>query len=232
MRGQDRERVRALELFRNMEKARFDALMAAAQLQRFPRNVELVRAGERPQFLHVLLDGLLECYVESDGRRTILRMIKPVVACMLPAIIGDQPYLVSAGTLNGAEVLTVPAAPLRNYAREDLGLAGAVTAEMAKNLRIYVKEFEKLKLRGGLQRLAAFLLGADAEAGRTGRIELPFEKRKLASLLGMSPENLSRALTALTANAVEVRGRAIRIRDRDALVETAHFDPLIDDPKL
>ena len=32
MKAQDRERVRTLELFRNMEEARFDALMAAAQL--------------------------------------------------------------------------------------------------------------------------------------------------------------------------------------------------------
>ena len=40
------------------------------------------------------------------------------------------------------------------------------------------------------------------------------EKRRLASLLGMTPENLSRSFTALASHGVMTEGRAIVIKDR------------------
>lgn len=232
MKQSDRERMRALALFRTMDEARFDALMAAAHVRRYPAHAKLIEAGERPQLLHVLLDGLLEYFVEGGGRHSTLFIVKAVAACMLPAVIDDLPHLGSGRTLTEAECLHVPADAFRAALADDGPFARAVLAELARHHRERVRILENFKLRGGVERLAAFLLDADAEGGGTGRIELPFEKRRLASLLGMSPENLSRALSALTANAVEVRGRAIRIRDRDALIETAQIRLPIDDPTL
>jgi len=232
MRSQDRERIRSLTLFREMAPERFAALMAAALLQRFPAHVDLFHAGERPQFLHVLLDGLLEYYVQKGDQRVTLQIVKPVLACILPALVTDRSYLGSARTLTKAEVLLVPAETFRTQLKQDGALAHAVVLALANGYRAGAKNLESLKLRRGTERLAAFLLGADAEGGRTGRIDLPFEKRTLASLLGMSAANLSRALSTLGKRAIEVRGRVIKIRDRAALIETAHPDPLIDDPLI
>ena len=60
-----------------------------------------------------------------------------------------------------------------------------------------VKTQKDLKLRTSLERLANFLLREQVRAGQGAAFELSFEKRKLASLLGMTPENLSRAFRRL-----------------------------------
>ena len=55
------------------------------------------------------------------------------------------------------------------------------------------------------------------------------EKRRLASLLGMAPETLSRSFTALASHGVMTEGHAIVIKDREKLQRLAHEDPLIEE---
>jgi len=58
--------------------------------------------------------------------------------------------------------------------------------------------------------------------------QLPVEKRRLASYLGMTPENLSRAFNKLKPHGVVVSGQNICITDLTALVDFAKPDLLID----
>jgi CRP/FNR family transcriptional activator FtrB len=81
-----------------------------------------------------------------------------------------------------------------------------------------------------VERLANWILAYDGRAGRQGGFDLPMEKRALANLLGMRPENLSRSLAELADHGVSVRGSRIEIGDVRALRAFARPDPLIDDP--
>lgn len=56
------------------------------------------------------------------------------------------------------------------------------------------------------------------------------EERLLASYLGMTPENLSRALKSLEADGRKVDGTRVVITDRKWLAGLAQPDPLIDGP--
>ena len=57
--------------------------------------------------------------------------------------------------------------------------------------------------------------------------QIPAE-RKLAALLGMTPEYLSRAFTTLKDYGVEVTGGKIHLKNLDALIDLAKPNPLID----
>jgi CRP/FNR family transcriptional activator FtrB len=59
-------------------------------------------------------------------------------------------------------------------------------------------------------------------------VVLRHEKRILASLLGMTLENLSRAFAALRKHGVSVNGAAVTIANAAALHALAKPDPLID----
>jgi CRP/FNR family transcriptional activator FtrB len=59
-------------------------------------------------------------------------------------------------------------------------------------------------------------------------IVLPHEKRVLASLLGMSPENLSRAFASLSSYGVVVHGAEVSLGRPEALERLARPHPLID----
>ena len=61
------------------------------------------------------------------------------------------------------------------------------------------------------------------------QLTLPFDKKRLASLLGMTPENLSRAFKTLQNYNIGVDGARITIRDQADIERFAKPTSLIDD---
>ena len=104
-----------------------------------------------------------------------------------------------------------------------------VVGELATRYRVLVRELKNHKLRTGVERLANWILRLDREQGEPASFLIGYDKQTLASLLGMTPENLSRNLAALASRGVIIRQREIRVHNREALREFAKPDPLIDD---
>jgi CRP/FNR family transcriptional regulator, transcriptional activator FtrB len=229
MRVADAEIVRALPLFSGMQDAHFETLIAAGYLQRFPHRVVLVQEGERPSFLHVLVEGSVEFFSTSRGRETTLSLLTPPGAFILAAVVLDQLYLKSARALESSTVVLIPAGAVREVFNKDPAFARAVVAELALRYRSLVKDLKNQRLRTSLERLANWIIAHDARLGHPGRFRLPIEKRALANLLGMRPENLSRGLAQLAEVGIVVDGATLTIVDAAALIEFARPDPLIDD---
>ena len=230
MRLADADIVRSLPLFSGMQDAHFQTLVEAGYLQRFPQGVALVHEGERPNFLHVLVEGSIEFYSASRDRQTTLSYLKPPAAFILAAVILDQLHLKSARTAEGSVVVLIPADAVRGIFDKDPAFARSVVAELAQRYRGLVKDLKNQRLRTGLERLANWILAHDEQLGAPGTFKLPIEKRALASLLGMRPENLSRGFGELADLGVTVDGAKVTIRDKAALREFARPDPLIDSP--
>ena len=229
MRPDDWSAIRALPLFKDMSEENFGALMNAAFLQRFPARVNLIAEGDLPDFLHIVVEGPVELFARHDSHETTLDIIGPVTTFILAAVIRDEPYLKSARTLSAAQILMVPAQTVREVFGRDAAFARAIVGELALRYRGIVKALKNEKLRTSAQRLANWILSAEAHQGRRRRVELKYDKRIIASNLGMSPENLSRNLALLAAHGVRSSARDIVIEDRSALERFAKPNPLIDD---
>lgn len=229
MRDEDMGEIRALPLFHEMEESNFSALLRAAYVQTFPPLVELGREGDRNDFLHVVVEGAAELYAGWDGRETSMGALGPLSTFILAATIRDAPWLMSARTLERSRIILLPSGDVRAVFGRDGAFARAVVAELAHGFRGMVKHAKDLKLRNGAERLANHILVASKAAGST-RFELGTEKRRLASWLGMTPENLSRALKALRPHGAVVEGSRVYVTDPAALEAFAKPTPLIDDP--
>jgi CRP/FNR family transcriptional activator FtrB len=230
MRAADAKIVRSLPLFAGMQDTHFAALISAGYLQRFTHRVELLHEGERPTFLHVLVEGAVEFYSAGGGRETTLSFLTPPGAFILAAVVLDLSYLKSARALESSTVVLIPAEAVHDVFKKDPAFARAVVAELAMRYRSVVKDLKNQRLRTSLERLANWVLAHDARLGHPGTFKLPMEKRALAGLLGTRPENLSRAFAELAGLGVEVDGAALTIVDRGALTAFAKPNPLIDDP--
>jgi len=229
MRDDDRKVIRALPLFRDMSEANFDVLMRAVFLQRFPQHVTLLREGELPDFLHVVVEGLVELFGTHDHHETTIDIIRPVTTFILAAVIRDAIYLKSARTLAPAQILMIPAQTVRDVFGRDAAFARAVVDELAERYRSLVRSLKNEKLRNSAERLANWILQTGSEQGNQRSVALPFDKRTLASRLGMTPENLSRNLSALSKYGVRSTGRDIKVDDPSALKQFAKQNALIDD---
>jgi CRP/FNR family transcriptional activator FtrB len=126
-------------------------------------------------------------------------------------------------------VVLIPAEAVREVFNKDPAFARAVVAELALRYRGLVKDLKNQRLRTSLERLANWILAHNDKIGRPGSFKLPMEKKALANLLGMRPENLSRAFSELSELGVDVDGATLRIIDITALTSFAKPDPLIDD---
>ncbi len=228
MRQQDWSTVRALPLFRDMSEENFAALMNAAFLQRFPAHVSLIAEGDLPDFLHIVVEGSVELFARHDGQETTLDIVRPVTTFILAAVIRDEVYLKSARTLSPAQILMVPARTVREVFGRDAAFARAMVNELADRYRGFVRALKNEKLRTSTERLANWILQEDRHQGGTRTIALDIDKRKLASRLGMTPENLSRNLAQLAAHGVRSSGRGIEIKDVAALADFAKPNTLLD----
>ena len=230
MRAGDSDRVRSLPIFSGLDNHSYAAITGTAFLQRFPANTQLLAEGDPVDFLYVLLDGQVELSGTWNDRETVLTILRPVSTFILAAVVLDAEALMAARVLDRSEILMIPGEAIRARMMSDPAFAVAVAREQAGCYRGLVRTIKNQKLRSGVERLANYLLQLQTRAGGADRFALPHEKRVLASLLGMAPENLSRAFQTLKPYGVEVQGADVRLTLPADPRRLAKPDPLIEKP--
>ncbi|MCB2094130.1 MAG: helix-turn-helix domain-containing protein [Rhodobacteraceae bacterium] len=231
MRDASLAEIRELALFRDIGEATFEALTRSAYHQTFPPQVTLIHQGQSADFFHVVTDGLVELVGNWNGRENTMVVLRPVSTFTLAACMTDAPYLMAARTIEQSRVILIPSSDLRAAFAADTAFALAIAHELANCYRGMVRHAKDMKLRTSRERLAGYILRQSALRGGASRFELPLEKRLLASFLGMTPENLSRALRALRDDGLAIDATHVTIADRAALDRVAHVTPLIDGPE-
>jgi CRP/FNR family transcriptional activator FtrB len=222
--------LKSLPLFSEMKPENLDNLLKTALLQQFPAQVILIHEGEAADFLHVLLDGLIEIFTEQDGEEWGISLINPISTFILAAVVSDQPYLNSARTLSASRVLLIPTESVRTVFEQDIAFARIVARELAFAYRSTVKKLKGHMARSIVQRLANWILAEAKRDPSQATIVVPFDRGTLASHIGTTRENLSRSLATLTEHGVRIRGREIVIDSKELLDAFAHPQRLIDDP--
>lgn len=224
----DIERVQGLPLFTDVAPETFRIATAGAHLQRFPAGTMLLLEGDPVDFLYVLLDGQVELHGTWNDHETVLAILRPVSTFILAAVVLDADALMSARTLDRCEILMIPGDAIRTAMRLDASFAFAVSRDLAGCYRSLVRHTKNIKLRNSTERLANYLLALRAADHCGSVVRLRHEKRVLASLLGMTPENLSRSFSALQKCGVSVQGAVVTLSNIPALEQLAKPDPLID----
>lgn len=221
--------IRALPLFSEIGIESFEALMRGAYFQNFPPHTEMITEGGPADFLHIVASGTVELFSSWADRESCMTFLKPYKTFILAATIKDRPYLMSARTLTKSRIVMIPSEDIREVFEHDSDFAKAIVTELASCYRDSIRNTKNIKLRTSVERLANYIVKHHAKAGGNGSFTLDVEKKKLASFLGMTPENLSRAFAALKNHGVEVSGASILLADLDDLVAYARPYALIDD---
>jgi CRP/FNR family transcriptional regulator, transcriptional activator FtrB len=217
LRAHELNQLKALPLFSEMTAQSLESLLDAALLQQFPTGVTLIHEGEPADFLHVLVDGLVEIFTEQTGGEWGISLVNPVSTFILAAVVSDQPYLNSARTLADSRVLLIPAQRVREVFDQDVAFARIVARELAIAYRSSIKKLKGYMARSSVERLANWILTEARRDAAQGNIVIPFDRGTLASHIGTTRENLSRSLALLTEHGVRIRGREIVIDSKEQL---------------
>ncbi|RRY19691.1 transcriptional regulator [Brucella anthropi] len=228
MRKEDIDALKNLPLFMDMADATFERIMRPSFVQSFPPRTTLIKEDEPADFLFAILDGLVLMSAKSDDGETALEILRAADIFILAAVLNDDVCLQTAQTLTPTRVLMVPSSLVRDLMSEDVGFMRAVVFETARAYRRLVKELKAQKLRSSVQRLANWIVKESLINNGADVVMIPYEKRTLAAYLGMTPENLSRSFATLGSHGVSVQASAIKITNKNKLLQFAAPSHLID----
>lgn len=226
MRASDAYLVRGFPIFRGVSEDVFSSIIAQAQLREVQPGEILLREGEHPAHLFVLLHGLVETWASHGEKNVTLAFVRPPAAFIVAAVWMNQPQLTSARASVPSRVLAIPADVVRDVMAVDREFCAAVGLELAIRYRDVLKELKNQRMRSATERLANWLLAESTVAGADS-FDLEVGRSVLAARLGMTGEHLSRAFAQLRENGAVISGTRVTIQ-RDRLESFAKPSALMD----
>lgn len=208
------EILRGVPLFAGARAETLDGLTVGAFAQWFPPGVTLHERNEVPDFIFVVLDGAVEQTFGGSEAQSTMRIVRPPAPFAVPSCILQAPTQYATSTIKRSRILMLPVQNMRAALEADIAVAHSLLRYAMEGWVDTALELHKQKVHNSSERLAHWILG---QLDEDGTMELPFQKRRLAALVGTTPENLSRNIALLREHGVEFDGRRVVVSDIDAL---------------
>ena len=201
-------------------------LLPRLSIEDLPSKTVVLREGQVADSLCVLAKGLVQIFTSLGRSEATVLVLHPVTAFGVDAVLRNSVLLTSARAVRTCRIVRIPANDVRELVEQNQEFRQVIMNDLALSHENVVRELKNMRLRTGFQRLVAWIVAMQAQAGASSEIELPYDKSLLAARLGMSPETLSRDLARLTDLGVTVRGRWLTISDTNTLGLSVTVDEL------
>jgi CRP/FNR family cyclic AMP-dependent transcriptional regulator len=210
----DPKLLRQIPLFEGLAEADLRAIAIQAVTREVARNTVLLREGERPASLYVVLEGKVRVSVsDEEGRELVLAVLGPKETFGELALIDDEP--------RSATVVATDRSRIAVVSKDDFKRCLARSPEIAINLLKYLsrrlregnetaKGFALLDVQGRVAQLLRRL--AREHDGRL--ISDPITHQEIANMVGASREMVSRVIGSLKSEgALKVEGKRFVVRE-------------------
>ena len=181
--------------FSGLDPDLIDQLASIAAFKRYEAGEIIFEEGDPGLGFHLVDQGRVKIFKSSpDGREQLLHIFGPGEPFGEVAIFLGRGYPARAQAMIESRTVFFPREALRNLVAKNPDLAFGLMAVLSQRLVRFAGLLESITLKEVPARLAAFLLSSSE--GRD-QVELTVTKGQLASLLGATPETISRSLGRL-----------------------------------
>ncbi|MEA2115210.1 MAG: Crp/Fnr family transcriptional regulator [Thermodesulfobacteriota bacterium] len=208
-------------LFKGLEDAQLERVAEISHEKNYKRGESIFFEGDEATGFYVVVEGKVKIFKMSpDGREQILHIFGPGEPFGEVPVFHRQPFPANAVTMAQSTLLFFPRREFVDLVASTPSLALSMLAMLSLRLRRFASQVESLSLKEVPGRLAAHLVYLAEEQGRTDRVVLDIPKGQLASLLGTSPETLSRIFARMSEEGlIRVHGKEIELLDYEELLE-------------
>ena len=192
---------------------------------------DIIREGQKPEHIHILLDGWAACYkMLPDGSRQITAFVLPgdMFGASAPALNYTDHSVV---TLTPVTIAKITRNSLLETTREHPILAQAFWWACLVDEAILRTWIVNLGRRNAYARVAHLICELHARIGRTGLAEgeetnLPLTQTQLADALGLTSVHINRTLKRLRLEGIlRTRKYGLTIDSVERLQAAAGFQP-------
>ena len=208
--------ISGLVLFDGISRECRDKLAAASREVPVARQQVIYQRGENATGLYVLATGHVKLSIASQkGPEKVIDLIGSGQSFGEAAMVLAHPYQHNAQALEEGLLIWIPKEAVDKAAEKFTGFSRRLMTSLAMQCESLQHDIELVNLHSASERVADYLLHQPIEEGKT---RLRFDKRVIASKLGLKPETFSRALQQLKMQGlIAVKGASILILDPSRL---------------
>ncbi|WP_321495145.1 Crp/Fnr family transcriptional regulator [uncultured Desulfobacter sp.] len=230
--------LHTIPLFSGLTPDQQNTLLSLSRELTVDKGELIFQEGDPGNGFYIVAQGKIKVFkISFEGKEQILHIYGPGhIFGEVPVFQGTS-FPASAMALEPSKILFLPRDAFVDLITSFPALAMNMLADLSRRLREFTVQIENLSLKEVPARLAAYILtlsqGASAGHSKGGqsrkkeapatRVTLPVSKVQLASLIGTTPETISRILKRMDqADLIRVEGKKIVIRNREAIQELSH----------
>ena len=182
-------------------------LLASARVSKLAAGSVMFRTGERPGFVHFVLEGEVQLVRHSRrGQRTVLQRVRS--GFFAEASVEFRKYHCDAVAPVASAVLHFPIRDFSAHMDADARFRRAWLRHLSGEVRQLRARCERLSLRGAAERIVHYI----ESEGTAGAVELRQSLKSWALELGLTHEAVYRALAKLRrARRLSVKGSRLEL---------------------
>jgi len=208
--------LKTFPLFQGLSDDTLAMVSRSAMMRRIPRGQSVVHAGERCDFVYLVLTGSLKVVVsDEDGREVILTILGQGELFGEMGMFGEQPRSATVVAVMPSDLVMIAKNDFRTIMQGNFEVAWRIMANLADRLRNADRKIESLALMDVYGRVARLLLEMSEEVNGDTVVVRKITKQDIAKMIGASREMVSRVMKDLAAQGlIEETGAGIVLRDR------------------
>jgi len=214
-------------LFRSLPREQIQRLGCVFRPARYRRNQILFFEGGAAQHLFALHSGLVKMVKPlENGKERITAVLFPGELFGLESL-AEAAYPLTAITLRDCEVCAAPREDFFAFLQANPDVAMGMIRFLVGEVERVRKQLTDMSYKDARMKVATFLLSLISPDTPTTdgslTLRLPLSRQEISEVLELSPETVSRALSAFRREQLVVaRGRQLLIQNRAGLETAAH----------
>ena len=185
----------------------------------------MCKAGEKIDEFLYLKSGLVKLFrVSEDGKEQILTFAKPFDFVSILSVFSDTHYNFSVMAIEPSVICIIAFSEIKRLIKSNGTFALSLLNKMSTVSDKIIIESLEIKQRQLKGRVAYMLLYFAEKVYQSEEFELPISRKEIAEYIGMSTENVIRALSEFRKDKIiKIYGKAIEIVNKDRLSQISSF---------
>ncbi|MNH87475.1 Anaerobic regulatory protein [compost metagenome] len=217
--------IHHVPVFQKLSLDQKKLLTSITQSTPLPKGSYVFHEGEQSESLYVLSQGLVKITkITDNGREHIIRFLFPGDFFGQFALLQDKQHYASAEVLEPSVICRLHKDDFRPLLESHPQLTYSFLLAMSEQLQQADEWAGAMHVMDVEQRLAMMIVYYWRKQDPKGyRVVLPAAKKELSSMIGTSPETLSRRLAGwVNDSIINMNHRTIQILDPERLIELSN----------